>query len=415
MNFLFIKAIEKKIPVLFETREERYYFDGYDSLQVEDIDNKYLKKHSRRKEVLLLHDHEPKKEPRFIEADHCFTVAPVSPDSDNYNEFIKHNCAQMFLPIPTKDEIIAMNSILQVTDMKLLLERIEKFGCITRRVFATDEDYHISLLTLQAKIQAFNLDVCSSAGMLALGTIPSSKEDFLSWWIFHINASVDLVSASSITWASEYVRKKVIEKYSKTNLFKLESFLANEMFREYSLYNCTREYEEWVCLRISSGFDIKTKLPKLIAKNKNGSRTSDKFDENEDIVSIQKHDLHLMNVKPNKELFEYKEKINEMIQCKRENEPLIDALLFTAKELLLFQITTGKNHDIKYHILQDYVKLAKENGFRKIRYIFIVPIVDEFHLADAQINFFSSYSDKDMQLTLEVLELCPKTIYKRIS
>jgi hypothetical protein len=407
MNFFFIKAIEKKIPVLFETRDRRYYFDGYNSLQAEPIYGNVLKRHSSRKEVLLLHDHQPKMEPRFIEANHCFTIAPMVPDFESYKQFEKHNCAQMFVPIPFREEIIAMNKILKLTDTKDLSSRIDKFGCIPRYVLVNDEEYEALSLRLVRHIAAFDLVQCARSSMLRTGIIPSSTN--LSWWIMHAHANDTLSHVSKMEWASEYIRIEVMKhRLSFGILLELESFLAMELFMTYSLYNFSKDYEDWVCLRLSAGLqDFKTYSPYYEMNETDVNRNSLLYKDVFSSITIEKHVLEVLNHEPDESIIDEFFQ-NKIIQCESKNEALIDALLYNDTEFILFQITIGKDYSFEFHHLDKYMKLTNAAGLKKLRFIFVIPSIKDFHISQELINNLSIINFSDVTLSLEVMELRPK-------
>lgn len=101
LNYILMRALKEGIRVLFETRNTCYYFNG-NTIQKESVFTGTEQEKMRDdRAVLLLHDHQARREPPLI-FNGAFVVAPVSPDPINYKEFRKHTALELwfhFLPV----------------------------------------------------------------------------------------------------------------------------------------------------------------------------------------------------------------------------------------------------------------------------------------------------------------------------
>jgi hypothetical protein len=137
--------------------------------------------------VLLLHDHQPRKEPPLAD-NGAFTVAPVSPDPINYKEFRKHDVMRLYMPLPTKSELCAMNSIEPNLTPTELIRRISLYGPIPRSIFRRDqEDTEKELAT---KINQFNVGP-NLLSLLNAAELPEGQSG-LSWWVVHVDGNENL-------------------------------------------------------------------------------------------------------------------------------------------------------------------------------------------------------------------------------
>jgi hypothetical protein len=87
------------------------------------------------------------------------------------------------------------------------------------------------------------------------------------------------------------------------------------------------------------------------------------------------------------------------------NEPLCDAAAVLNNELLLFQMTIGKEHSLKEVTFRNYCKAAKDAKLQNVRFVFVVPHRNNFCVKAAQIQFFST--DLGLPVALHVAEVRP--------
>jgi hypothetical protein len=199
-SHLFVRKPYERLwqHVLFETRAKRYFFNGT-TVESESLllNERALARYRNDRHVLILHDHLPGNEPPLV-FDGGFVVASVSPDPKNYHEFVKHDALSLWMPLPTTDELMAMNSIEPQLTESELPRRIATYGPIPRTVFASDQ--RACLARLIGKIMSFELGR-NFLHMLSNAELPENKHG-LSWWVVHVDATEDLRQVSTIRWAS---------------------------------------------------------------------------------------------------------------------------------------------------------------------------------------------------------------------
>jgi hypothetical protein len=250
LNYILIRALEKGIRVLYETRLTRYYFDG-DHVQSESLTDTKLERMRTDRSVLLLHDHQPRKEP--LTDNGAFTVAPVSSNPINYKEFRKHDVMRLYMLLPTKPELLAMNSIEPNLTPTELIRRISLYGPIPHSIFRRDqEDTEKELAT---KINQFNLGP-NLLSLLNAAELPEGQSG-LSWWVVHVNGNKNLRGVKSVSWATDEIRSRVLSRIAKQSLTELEIFLVRSLHNP-PLYATepTKEYEQWATLTISGGMTL---------------------------------------------------------------------------------------------------------------------------------------------------------------
>jgi hypothetical protein len=203
LNYILIRALQKGIRVLFETRDTHYYFNG-NNIQEESIFsvNTELENIHCDRAVLLLHDHQACCEPPLI-FNGAF-IAPILPDPINYKEFQKHNILELWLPLSTQNELVAMNSIKPNLAFAKLFQRVSLYGEIPRTIFAPNQN--TIKRRLDSKISSFKLGK-HFLNMLNSAELPESQHG-LSWWVVHVSSSSDLQSIHSIKWASDMIHER---------------------------------------------------------------------------------------------------------------------------------------------------------------------------------------------------------------
>ena len=138
-------AVQENYPVLIETRYHRYFIDsGTDDAQVEDVLTiGGLRGMSDNPAVLLFHDHQPGREPPIIDPG-AFTVAAVSPAIVNLKEYSKHDCLELWMPLPKFEEVLAIKSVIRPSMSNEELERrYGLVGPILRQVFTPNFDNYM--------------------------------------------------------------------------------------------------------------------------------------------------------------------------------------------------------------------------------------------------------------------------------
>ena len=151
-------AVIDGIDVIVETRSDRYYISkDSDDILHEPLGKMELIDHRERPDVLIFHDHQPKMEPPILN-NQGFVVAAVSPDVNNFNEFIKQNPLQIWMPSPTLAEILTMNSLLtsSLSD-EVITSRVETVGPLIRYVLIKEKEYNKRVCEMESIAGSFEL------------------------------------------------------------------------------------------------------------------------------------------------------------------------------------------------------------------------------------------------------------------
>eukprot|EP01097_Dermamoeba_algensis_P007890 TRINITY_DN5095_c0_g1_i5.p1 TRINITY_DN5095_c0_g1~~TRINITY_DN5095_c0_g1_i5.p1 ORF type:complete len:556 (-),score=82.98 TRINITY_DN5095_c0_g1_i5:1290-2957(-) len=377
MNYFLMQALKKNYPVLFETRRERFFFhDGI--AEMESIEGSTLRKLRNDPRVLLLHDHQQNQPPPFCKA---FTIAAMLPDSSNYSEYRKDTCSQLWMPLPSHHDLIAMNSVEPKLETQELLDRLDLFGPIPRYVFSDEPDVMRQLL--ESRISSFDYEKCRRLGMLTSGELPKSH-DGLSWTVLHVSSeSEELQHPTKISWASDHVMVQVLEKHTRTKMLDLESSIAALLGDKTSLHQPDGEFQHWSCQRIASGCKIPTFVPFY---NTDGIKTQSLRPCPQPSIQLEPH-----NMVPSRTLPAVKDMVRrkgKLIYATIVNEPLCDAAVITNNSLVLFQMIIGENHTVKERTFKSYCNKAKEHGLACVRFVFVVPHKNQFLVSEDQVTFF---------------------------
>lgn len=220
LNYLLLCALKDGIRVLFESRSTRFLFDGQ-TVRRELIQHTALADEVYEdRSVLVLHDHQPGHEPPQLQG--AFVVAALSPDQRNYNEFQKHLAKTIWLPLPSKSELIAMNSVEPHLDEATFESRFSEYGPIPRLLFSPHQKKVKRELT--AKIADFEF---GPAALSMLRTKELRDGGKVSWWIFHVDATPDLSDVSEVRWVSDDIRKRVLQLTQASKIGQIECYLAD--------------------------------------------------------------------------------------------------------------------------------------------------------------------------------------------
>ena len=334
-------------------------------------------------------DHEIGKSPPCVPA---FTVAPVSPDPVNYSEWDKNRVVRRWMPLTTSSEIIAMNSVEPRLSDDVLAALIDQYGPIPRPIFRRDQDSAQQLLN--SKIASFDYAECRKRGVLVSGELPETKHG-LSWWILHVTTS-DLRVPSKVSWATQGIMTKVLKRYRGSHLHELESEIACLLNNPGALHAPDGEFEYWACHVIASGRDLKLFSPRY-----EGGKCV--LDSSGDVVKVPPKDVVLIRTIADVSMLV--QNTGVVYYSQHQSEPLSDAAAVENKELLLFQMTIGKDHSFKEQTWRQYCKAAKTANLTRVRFIFVVPHQGNFCVSQAQVRLFES--DFGIPTSLHVAELRP--------
>ena len=383
LNYFLKRALEKGYRVLFETREERYYFhDG--TVDCERLSEMNLDRFRYDRSVLFLVDHLIDRSPPTCNA---YTVAPMSPDPSNYNEFRKNRCGVLWVPLPSNEEILLMNNAeFNIVDIQ---DRLELFGPIPRSVFTPAKDMDALHAQLAGKIESFDYEEFVSSSMAITGELPEKKGG-LSWWVVHVTTK-NLRVASEVRWASDEIRNRVLEKYQTRNLKDLERSIVKALSKPN--YTPAAEYQYWAAMKIASGKELESVVVGENGASSKKEKRVFKFIAH-DMVFVSKFDVEMLTKEPNK-----------LFYSKKVNEALCDAAAVMNDELLLFQMTIGDTHNMREKSWMDYCKSAVANKLKGVRIIFLVPYMRKFDTGKAMEVF--EEVKVNIPTYLEVTELTP--------
>merc|ERR1711964_806940 len=104
------------------------------------------------------------------------------------------------MPLTSREEILAMNSVEPRLGNDVISSRLDNFGPIPRLVFEKEGNQEAILADLAGKIDAFDFSRCRRSNMLHTGELPEEK-DGLSWWILHVTTE-SLKVPSKMDWAT---------------------------------------------------------------------------------------------------------------------------------------------------------------------------------------------------------------------
>ncbi len=219
LNYFLKQALEKGYRVLFETRGKRFYFhDGI--MEWEDLWEGGLRAVRSDSSVLFLVDHEIEKSPPCVEA---FTMAPVSPNPVNYEEWGKNRCSRLWVQLTTEAEFDSMNSVEPLLSDPELRRRLDLYGPIPRVMFQFDQES--CELMLRTKIVSLDYGACRKLGVFMSGELPESKHGLSCWWVLRVTTN-NLKGPTNITWATKDIMSKVLERYRGQHLRELEAEIA---------------------------------------------------------------------------------------------------------------------------------------------------------------------------------------------
>lgn len=331
MNYYIIQALRKNYPVLIETRELRYFIDSHsDDVQYEKLNSStgLVDKRDVRS-VLLFHDHQPNTEPPILDTG-AFTVAPVSPAEANMKEFVKHKCLELWMPIPTLQEIIAMKGVI-APDMKDIefQRRLSIVGNLPRLVF--NSNFPKVMEKLNSRIASFDVNSFITSTMFSEGLIPRDRNG-LSWWIVRVSGGENLDATLSMSWGSDYIRDRVLKAQASKNLNSLKVASCMMLTSPFADERPTGYYERWCVYSLAAGKELRPKIGDIDTKS----------------VKLNARNLVVRSTLPN--FTELANDINRVYYCAGVNNPSYDAAVLYRPaaggelQLLLIQVTIGKTH-----------------------------------------------------------------------
>jgi len=363
LNYVLVCALQQGYPVLLETKEERVFFQG-DKVEREDIVmmEKQLKHHHRDPNVLVLHDHQPQSEPPII-TNGAFVIAPVSPDARNSKQFRRELCLVRWMPLPTSQELEAMNSIEPQLSSEDLHARIDLFGPITRVCLSkTTGEYERYEEELKSKLQSFRFKELSP--MLRAATLPTTQEHGLSWWIIHLDAQ-DTLDKVIVTWGSSQIFDRVTRITDSESLAELEDFIADRLRTPSPLIAPpTKEYEVWVAYKLAQGMDLRFRYYTPLDGNLEQSESHLPLSKAE-VLKFKTYKFSLETLKNNPA---------KLLYSTNPKAVLCDIAALSEDTLILFQTTTGSTHSLNLDAFKEYANEAKKyEEVKKMILVYVVP------------------------------------------
>jgi hypothetical protein len=310
-------------------------------------------------------------------------------------EFVKHKCLKLWMPLPKLNEIMAMKAVI-TPDMthNEFQRKLSLVGRIPRLIFSTHFDDVESDLT--RRITNFNISTFIGSAMFDLGIIPLGAVG-LSWWIVHVSGQENLKPPLKISWGSESIRDRVLEKQAKMDISVLKDISCSMIKNPPADERPTGYYERWCIYSLAAGKELRPKIG----------------DVDTESVKLNVHNLVVRSTLPN--FTELTNNINRVYYCAGVNNPSYDAAVLyrpTAGgelQLLLIQVTIGKTHkdfpteekpedNFTEEKLEDNSTGTKREDFSDkahivtaakresvpVRFIFIVPGSNYFRLSDKQ-------------------------------
>jgi hypothetical protein len=394
LNYALYRAVKQGYPVLFETKKHRIFFHG-DKVEYEDIVmmEKHLKHHQDERNVLVLHDHNPQTEPPIISGG-AFVIAPVSPDARNSDQFRRDKCLEFCMPLPTRQELEAMNSIELRLPSKSLGERINLFGPVTRICLsASPKEYEKYKKLLTSRIQSFRYK--DLAPILRATSLPTTQVHGLSWWIIHLDTTESL-DDFIISWASPQILEEVTQITDKAPLSDLEDGVAEQLLARTPPLP-TFEYQKWATYKLAQGMDISLRY----------FATDGSLEPSES--------LHLSKSEVRRDYFykisleDLKSQPTKLFSSSNPNAVLCDlATIAEDATLYLFQATIGLVHSLNLKFLKELAEEAKKLEVQRVRLIYIVPDVEVFRLKPKDLVSALEYiKESGLDIKIAVAELKP--------
>lgn len=232
-------------------------------------------------------------------------------------------------------------------------------------------------------------------GLIQAAVVPKDF-DGMSWWLLHVTTE-NLRLPSKILWASTWVMQQVLARYTQQRLHELEAIIADGLAHPLPMHDVDGEFQYWAAKRIAGGLVVKTFRPEFAR----GRCTPHPAGE----ITFEGAGWELVRALPDVKLMAQKPEV--LFYSQRTNEPLCDAAMVRGQEeLLLFQMTIGKSHAFKVSTWNAYCKAAEAAGLTRVRFLFVVPFVDNFLVPAETLALFSQKNTR-MSISLEVAALTP--------
>lgn len=223
--------------------------------------------------------------------------------------------------------------------------------------------------------------------------VPKEFEGMLEWLLHVTGDRSDYGSPGKVVWASRHIMQRVLERFSKDRLGELEKIISEGLANPLRSHDVDGEFQYWACQKIAGGLNVETfKAARECQYKRIGN------------LEIPPGRIEFVRALP--KVSEAVQMPGVLVYSKQTNEPLCDAAMVLGNELLLFQMTIGRDHEFKLRVWNEYCKEVKASGLAKLRFFFVVPFLENFCVKQEQIKVFETLIN-GMQVSLEVLEIKP--------
>jgi hypothetical protein len=305
------------------------------------------------------------------------------------------------MPLPTYQELEAMNSIEPQLSSEHLHNRIDLFGPITRVCLSTTiGEYERYKKDLMSKLQSFRFRELSP--MLRAATLPTTQEYGLSWWIIHLDATESLDN-EIITWGSPEIFDRVTRITDSGSLAELEDFIADRLRTPSPLIAPpTKEYEVWVAYKLAQGMNLRFRYYTVDGN----------LEKSESHLPLSKAEV--LNYKTYKFSLEtLKNNPAKLLYSTNPKAVLCDiAALAEDGTLILFQTTTGSTHSLNLDAFMEYANEANKYDVKKMILAYVVPDNEGFKVDPKDfvpsLDFIKNESSLDIKIA--VAKMKPQSI-----
>jgi hypothetical protein len=290
-NYYLLRAIQAGYPVLLETQSQRFWFPaGEDDAQVENLGSLYLCRYYQMRGVILLHDHQRGKQPPQLTGG-AFVVAPMSPDIDNHHDFSKQSCLELWMPLPTKDELWAMNSASSWPKSRERFDELcGKFGQRLRIVLGDNAAAQRAESAQASGILDFDLHYFLSRGGLVDSIARTKLRLAQPWSVVQVDTTDENYSrATSLTFVTPDVEDRVLKRAITKDYEKLESTLIMSLDNIETSLQVPKLYEHWVVQTLVRGHvtDMSLKSTDMVEAHSISDPPAEASDNmNEDCISL---------------------------------------------------------------------------------------------------------------------------------
>jgi hypothetical protein len=304
------------------------------------------------------------------------------------------------MPLPTRQELEAMNSIEPQLSPDVLELRTDYFGPITRICLAsTVEEYDKFKSALKQKLHSFRYKEVSQ--MIRAATVPTTQAHGLSWWIIHLDAT-ETLKDPIIYWSSAQIFDQVTSIADEESLAELEDVIADRLRTPSPLIPPPRlEYQKWATYKLALGMDLHVRY-----------YTADgNLEQTESLVHLAEtkalpfytYTFSLEVLKSNQ---------GKILHSTNPKSVLCDAAVIVEDTLILIQATTGIDHNLNVDAFKEYAEEAERNKLKKMTLVFVVPAYGGFKVKPKDLNQALEFIkiERNFEIKIAVATLVPQSV-----